>query len=107
MFGHMQIPIHKSKSLGVSCIESGGCGFICHTFKPLKKANGVFTTLYSSKKLVKQFVQVASECCGTSCWFLELLVGFLNFLWVSGTTCGVLELLVGFWNILWISGTSS
>ena len=50
-----------TKSPSVSCIESGGLGFIRCTFKPLKETNGVFTILPSSKKLVNQFVQVARE----------------------------------------------
>ena len=36
-----------------------GCGFIHRTFKTLRKANGMFTTLCSSKELIKLFVHVA------------------------------------------------
>ena len=36
-----------------------GCGFVHCNFKLLKRANEAFTTLHSSKELVRQFVQLA------------------------------------------------
>ena len=58
-----RLMIFEMKSPSISCIESGGCGFICCTFKPLKKRNGTFTALHSSKKFVKRSLYKAF-CAG-------------------------------------------
>ena len=48
---HIQIfPIYSNV---INCNTSGGHGFICHMLKPQRKDNGVFTTLCSSKELIK------------------------------------------------------